>query len=235
MASPGDSDDVDRSFLEHLTRELPRVLGTTDPRHRAAQALGDTIRVVIERMTATGAPAEVLDEANTKMAEVAEVLGRYQGRRGYEGVAEASGLGHDRAFFDWSPLFGRSNPLAPPIDVSMEGGTVVGKATFGVAYEGPPGCVHGGFIAASFDEVLGLTQSLSGTMGMTGTLTVRYRRPTPLYTELRFEGRLDSVSGRKVLTTATLQANGDLTAEASGLFITISPEKFGALAPQRDV
>lgn len=235
METREDGEPVDQTFLEHLTQELPRVLETNEPRHRAARALGDTVRTVIERMTATGAPAEVLEEANVKMAEVAEVLGRYQGRRSYEGVAEASGLGHDRAFFDWSPLFGRSNPLAPPIDVSVEGGTVVGTATFGVAYEGPPGCVHGGLIAASFDEVLGLTQSLSGRMGMTGTLTVRYRRPTPLYTELRFEGRLESVNGRKVVTTATLSANGNLTAEATGLFITISPEKFGALAPQRDL
>ena len=31
---------------------------------------------------------------------------------------------------------------------------------FGAAYEGPPGSVHGGIIAAAFDEVLGMTQSL---------------------------------------------------------------------------
>ena len=34
---------------------------------------------------------------------------------------------------------------------------VVGHVVFGDAYEGPPGCVHGGFIAAAFDEVLGFT------------------------------------------------------------------------------
>ena len=54
---------------------------------------------------------------------------------------------------------------------------MVGTATFGAAYEGPPGCVHGGFVAAAFDEVLGSTQSLSGEPGMTGRLTVNYRSP----------------------------------------------------------
>ena len=61
---------------------------------------------------------------------------------------------------------------------------IKGTVTFGSAYEGPPGHVHGGYVAAAFDELLGMTQSLGGMPGMTGTLTVRYRRPTPLRTEL---------------------------------------------------
>jgi acyl-coenzyme A thioesterase PaaI-like protein len=234
VVSPEDG-PVDPELVERLGAELPRLIeATDDPRHRAARALGESVRTVIERLTGTGASAEVLEEANAKVAEVAAVLGRYQDRRLYEGVAEASGLGHDRAFFDWSPLFGMANPLAPPVYVSIEDQAVVGKARFGVAYEGPPGCVHGGYIAAAFDEVLGLTQSLSGKMGMTGTLTIKYRKPTPLYTDLRFECRLESVSGRKVMTAGTLHAGETLTAEATGLFVTISPEQFGALSPRRE-
>jgi acyl-coenzyme A thioesterase PaaI-like protein len=228
-------DPVDPELVERLAAELPRLIDASDdPRHRAARALGQSVRTVIERLTGTGAPAEVLDEANAKVAEVGAVLGRFQDRRLYEGVAEASGLGHDRAFFDWSPLFGMANPLAPPVYVSIEGQAVVGRARFGVAYEGPPGCVHGGFIAAAFDEVLGLTQSLSGKMGMTGTLTVKYRKPTPLYTDLRLEGRLESVSGRKVVATGTMYAGDVLTAEATGLFVTIGPEQFAAFSTRRD-
>jgi acyl-coenzyme A thioesterase PaaI-like protein len=94
--------------------------------------------------------------------------------------------------------------------------------------------VHGGSIAAAFDEILGLTQSLSGQVGMTGTLTVRYRQPTPLHTDLSFEGRLDGVSGRKVLASAKLYAGEDLTAEATGLFVTITPERFRALSANRE-
>jgi acyl-coenzyme A thioesterase PaaI-like protein len=107
------------------------------------------------------------------------------------------------------------------------------RVRFGAAYEGPPGCVHGGFIAAAFDEVLGLTQSLSGQAGMTGTLTIKYRKPTPLHTELRFEGRLDSINGRKVQASAKLYAGDTVTAEGTGLFIAISSEKFGALSENR--
>src|SRR3974390_2537226 len=146
-------DPVDPELVQRLGAELPRSLNASDaPRHRAARALGESVRTLIERLTGTGASAEVLEEANAKVAEVAAVLGRYQDRRLYEGVAEASGLGHDRAFFDWSPLFGMANPLAPPVYVSIEGHAIVGQTRFGVAYEGPPGCGHGGYIAAALDE-----------------------------------------------------------------------------------
>ncbi len=40
-------------------------------------------------------------------------------------------------------------------------GRIVGSVTFTAAYEGPPGCVHGGYVAAAFDELLGVTQSLA--------------------------------------------------------------------------
>ena len=102
---------------------------------------------------------------------------------------------------------------------------VVGTVTCGSAYEGPPGHVHGGYVAALFDELLGLTQSLSGKHGMTGRLTVHYRSPTPLHTELRVEGTLDRSAGRKILCTGRMYAGDTLCAEAEGLFITVDFER----------
>jgi acyl-coenzyme A thioesterase PaaI-like protein len=87
-------------------------------------------------------------------------------------------------------------------------------------YEGPPSCLHGGLIAAGFDEVLGFAQSLSGQPGMTGKLEVRYRSPTPLFEEVTYEGWLVKVDGRKIFTEGTLKAGDRLCAEASGLFIS---------------
>ena len=152
----------------------------------------------------------------------------------YEGFAEAANAGEPFGFFDHSPMLGRANPLAPPIGLCLEDGRIVGRATFGAAYEGPPGCVHGGYVAAAFDEVLGSTQSLSGAPGMTGRLTVHYRKPTPLHTELRFEGELESVTGRKILTTGKLWAGDVLCAEAEGLFISMDSAKFLELKQRRE-
>ena len=70
---------------------------------------------------------------------------------------------------------------------------MLGKAWFGPAYEGPPGCVHGGYIAAAFDELLGCTQTMTGAPGMTANLSIDYRTPTPLETELSFVGVVTKV------------------------------------------
>jgi acyl-coenzyme A thioesterase PaaI-like protein len=131
-------------------------------------------------------------------------------------------------------MFGRANPLAPPIDLALGDGVMYGSATFGAAYEGPPGCVHGGYVAAAFDEVLGAAQSLGGRPGMTGRLTVHYRSPTPLKTALHFEGRVDRVEGRKTFTVGTVHAGDRLCAEAEGLFIAIDFAKMVELRQLRE-
>ena len=234
--SSGGSDwELDREMAARMAEELDAInQPPADEKVAAARQVGQAMRRVIDRLTATSAPPEVLERLAGHLTAIAEDLGPFDAVRRYEGSAEASGLSHDRAFFDWSPLMGLANPLAPPIRAAVVDGRIVARATFGIAYEGPPGCVHGGYIAAAFDEVLGVTQSLSGRVGMTGTLTIKYRRPTPLNRELVFEGWVDSVAGRKVTASGRLLAGEDVTAEATGLFVTITPERFASLSAQRE-
>jgi hypothetical protein len=114
-----------------------------------------------------------------------------------------------------------ANPFASPLRLAVANNKVLGHANFGPTFEGSPGTVHGGFVAAAFDQLLFMTESLTGTPAVTGTLTVRYRKPTPLLTELVFEGVVDRVEGRKIFARGTVSANGVVTAEAEGLFIAI--------------
>lgn len=204
------------------------------PRRVALFRVADAIRGVLHRMVQSTAPNEVIETAAADLEAVAERFAAYSNKSMYEGFAESANAGEPFGFFDHSPMLGRANPLAPPIDLWLDGDRMVGSARFGAAYEGPPGCVHGGYVAAAFDEVLGSTQSLSGSPGMTGRLTVHYRSPTPLETDLRFVGWLDAVEGRKILTKGELWAGDRLCAEAEGLFISITPGKFADLKAERD-
>lgn len=204
------------------------------PRRAELFRLSEAVRGVLHRLVQTSAPVELIAQAAAEVEQVVATLAEHRRAPNYEGFAEAANAGEPFAFFDHSPMLGRANPLAPPIELWLDDGVMRGRATFGAAYEGPPGCVHGGFIAAAFDEVLGSTQSLSGAPGMTGRLTVHYRAPTPLHTELRFEGHLDSVTGRKILTTGKLWAGDVLCAEAEGLFISIDFAKFADLKRRRE-
>jgi acyl-coenzyme A thioesterase PaaI-like protein len=204
------------------------------PRRVALFRVADAVRVVLHRMVQSSAPNEVIEAAAADLEAAAERFSGHPNKSIYEGFAESANAGEPFGFFDHSPMLGRANPLAPPISLWLEDDRMVGTATFGAAYEGPPGCVHGGYVAAAFDEVLGSTQSLSGSPGMTGRLIVNYRSPTPLETELRFVGWLERVEGRKIFTQGELWAGERLCAEAEGLFISIQPGKFAELKEERD-
>ena len=191
------------------------------------------MRLVIERLVATTAPVEALGRAAEELEAIAEELAGYPYGRLYEGFAESANAGDPHAFFDHSPILGRANPIAPPIEVEVEGEGVLGRVRYGSAYEGPPGCVHGGHLAAAFDEVLGVAQSITGNPGMTGTLTVRYRSPTPLHRDLRFTGRVDRVEGRKIFTIGECHDGGTLTAEAEAVFISVDFSRIVQLREER--
>lgn len=122
-------------------------------------------------------------------------------------------------FFPYSPVIGRLNPIAPPFRFWVEGEELHGEGSFGAAYNGPPGGVHGGLVAALMDEVLGVTGVMTGNHGFTGTLTLRYESLTPVDTELRVRGWVDGAQGRKAFIAGELLAGDRLCARADGVFI----------------
>lgn len=195
--------------------------------------LASAMREVIERLVTSDAPEDELRIAADNLERYAARLATHARRALPFGFSETANAGDVTALFDYSPMIGLSNPMSPPITLRIEDDVVRGTATFGSAFEGPPGHVHGGFVAAAFDEVLGFCQSMSGSPGMTGTLTIRYRKPTPLHTELRFDARVTRVEGRKIFTVGTLHAGETLTAEAEGLFISVDFTKMQAIVDAR--
>lgn len=198
---------------------------------REKRRLADAMRRVTEHMVLSDAPEDELASAADALERFADRLETHPKLVRTMGHPEAATSGDVAAFFDQSPIIGLANPLAPPLRIARSGElTARAMATFGSAYEGPPGHVHGGWIAAAFDEVLGYVQSLGGNPGMTGRLTVHYRRPTPLHVELRFEARLVREDGRKIFTEAQVFAGDTLTAESEGLFLSIPSERLAALA-----
>ena len=101
----------------------------------------------------------------------------------------------------------------------------------GAAYEGPPDACTAATSRAAFDEVLGMTQSLSGTPGMTGMLTVSTAAHAPAHRpSLRHASR--RVDGRKIYTEGTLYNGEVVCAEGEALFISVDFAKFEAMRAQ---
>jgi len=199
------------------------------PRRVELRRLADAARLLSDRMVANTDDEEALRKAADAVEGAAALLSG-GGRSSYEAFGPAIESGDDPgAFFDHSPVLGLSNPGAPPLQLDLVDGRVRGRAVFGAPYEGPPGCVHGGWVACAFDELLGSAQSAVDRPGMTGTLTVVYRSPTPLFTELTFEAGVERVERRKIFVRGTVHAGDRLCAEAEGIFISIDRDKFDTM------
>lgn len=124
-------------------------------------------------------------------------------------------------------IFGPSSPIATPLEAYRhDDGLIVGETSFPFTYEGPPGSVHGGMLAACFDALLGMAAATSGHPSMTGTMTVIYRSPTPLNRPIRFEAWFDRAEGRKSFTKARALAGDTVCVEAEGIFIEVRQEHF---------
>lgn len=216
--------------LARLIREFEDEPSENQALKRAA---ANDVRKLAEYLVSRDWNLKDLEALVDALGEPVVVGAKSRVRRGFGGFSEAANSGDVTSFFDRSPVIGKENPIAPPLDLAplvLEDGTraVVGKGVFGLAYEGPPGHVHGGFLAAAFDEVCGMAQSLSGSPGMTARLTVNYRKPTPLEVEVVFEAKIIDIQGRKIYTQATSFVDGEKTAEADALFISIDFERLAS-------
>jgi acyl-coenzyme A thioesterase PaaI-like protein len=95
-------------------------------------------------------------------------------------------------------------------------------------YEGPPGAVHGGIVAACLDEILaGAMLRATGRLGATGELAVRYRRPVPSERAVLGTGRLVADHGRYVDVEGELTdpESREVLATARGRFFPMKPRE----------
>lgn len=190
----------------------------------AKRKMADALRELIEAVVTTDAPAAEIDAVANDLNKQLGCLRKYEsikGRSKFEAKQEA-GLGLLGP--ELNPLDGLSNPIAERFDIWLTDTRAYGKVKMGWAYEGPPNSVHGGFVAALFDQFLGVGQKITGQPGFTGTLSVRYIKPTPIDTDLHFEGWVERVDGRKMVLKAELKVDDEVKASCEGLFIAVSKD-----------
>lgn len=188
-------------------------------------SVGESLRALAEQITRAELDAAQIAEITQDLNALREAFEQASPQRVRERIMGPEKTDEDvYRYIAFNPIRGSMNPLAAPLKIWADGDVVRGEVRFGAAYEGPPGHVHGGHVAAIFDDFLACVQALSGTRGFTGTLEIRFRAPTPLYTKLSLEGNYDGVEGRKILTHGAIFASGILTAEAKGTFIAPTPE-----------
>ena len=199
----------------------------------AALRLAAALRRAIGLLVDQECPPDALLRAGQLAESACDELAGTRRPRWYEGESPATDPGEatQRAYLEQSPIRGRLNPVAPPLEVEgwidRDDGRRVLRATafLGPAYEGPPHGVHGGWVAALFDDLLGQAQQAVAKAGVTASLRVRYRHVTPLEELLRLDAWIHEDRGRRVTARATCHAGATLTADAEAIFVGVDFEE----------
>lgn len=177
--------------------------------------LVQSVRELVEVVIRTEVDDEEIRSARAEIEGITERLRKRQ-MPGPFGV-RFNGDGVSRAW--GNAVVGIRNAVAPPLEMQLDpAGRAWADFELGADYEGPPGLVHGGVSALVLDQVCGEAASAAGTPGMTGTLTLRYRRGTPLG-PLHAEAHVDRTEGVKAFVVGHLADAEGVTVEAEGVFI----------------
>jgi uncharacterized protein (TIGR00369 family) len=130
-------------------------------------------------------------------------------------------------------ICGRQNPVGLKIDFyeDAEAKQVRSELTIPEKYQGYPGVVHGGIVAAILDEVSGRAIMMGGdddNLMATLRLTIRYRRPTPTETPLTAVGWVEQMGGVGARVAGEIRLpDGTVTAECESVLSNV-PEEFHA-------
>jgi acyl-coenzyme A thioesterase PaaI-like protein len=176
----------------------------------------DAMRDVIRTLVRVDTSASI-DELASRMRSIDDDLGRHATL----GDSQPENMRRTR-----NPTSGVVNPIAPPTTPQIVDNRIVATVTFNDAYQGPPSVVHGGFVAAVLDEALGRTRHLTEHNVVTGSLQVKYIRPTPVNVELVAEAWIDEIQERKMISRGVLRHGEVVTAEAEGTFVFLAKDRF---------
>jgi hypothetical protein len=130
-----------------------------------------------------------------------------------------------RVYLNHATDIGAYNPCFPEYRIEyLDADNAGGRVLFPLVYEGPPGLVHGGFLAVFFDCVIQHHSCVTGLSGKTRSLNVTFRRPTPVLTELRFDIVRSQIE-RGVASTARLLLDDEVLCSGEVNTLASPPEK----------
>lgn len=183
--------------------------------------LGAAVRALADGVARTGACDDDLRSAAELIERLARDLGLHPPARAV----------HNSPYHAMSLVGGSAHPFAPQLHTVASGDGVHGTVTLGPAFEGGPGLVHGGVLSLLFDHAMGQAIFHAGRAAMTVSLAIAYRAPTPLLAPLAVDARVERTDGRKLFVSARVSTGGNVTAEATGVFVALTAANVAQIFP----
>ncbi len=191
------------------------------------------LRVLADRLAELELPASALDDVARRLAAVTDGLPTPDPATGtWYRRSMASGRAVDRAAAVAAqlahPLSSGRSGVYPVIRAEVGERRLVADVDFTAAYEGPPGLVHGGFLAAGFDMVLSHLALVVLDHSVTRWLRLRYLAPTFLGRgPVRYEVEAQEPVGRTVALAGRLvDAGGRVTMKATAEFASVDLDRY---------
>ena len=199
---------------------------------QARQRLASATRALNEKLVSTDIDPELAAVLTEKIEGLAAELSQAQQVTGLVDMAKRGQRGTiDDVMGELVSVGGRSHPCSPELRWQEASNRITGTVKFSQAFEGPPGHVHGGWVAGVLDHLMGMTHVRTGHPGMTGGLSVRYLKPTPLNQVIEVSAQATELDDKRTQVKAEMRFGATTTATAEAIFVRVDREKFGFETP----
>ena len=199
---------------------------------QARQRLASATRALNEKLVSTDIDPELAAVLTEKIEGLAAELRQAQQVTGLVDMAKRGQRGTiDDVMGELVSVGGRSHPCSPELRWQEASNRITGTVNFSQAFEGPPGHVHGGWVAGVLDHLMGMTHVRTGHPGMTGGLSVRYLKPTPLNQRIGVSAQATELDDKRTEVKAEMRFGETTTAKAEAIFVRVDREKFGFETP----
>ncbi len=199
---------------------------------QARQRLASATRALNEKLVSTDIDPELARTLTEKIEDLTGELSQAQQVGGLVDMARRGQRGTiDDVMGELVSVGGRSHPCSPELRWQKAPNRITGTVRFSQAFEGPPGHVHGGWVAGVLDHLMGMTHVRTGYPGMTGGLSVRYLKPTPLNQLIEVFAEATELDAKLTEVKAEMRFGETTTATAEAIFVRVDREKFGFDSP----
>ena len=199
---------------------------------QARQRLASATRALNAKLVSTDIDPELAAALTEKIEGLTAELSQAQQVDGLVDMAKRGERGTiDDVMGELVSVGGRSHPCSPELLWQEASNRITGTVRFNQAFEGPPGHVHGGWVAGVLDHIMGMTHVRTGHPGMTGGLSVRYLKPTPLNQLIEISAEATELDDKRTEVKGTMRCGETTTATAEAIFVRVDREKFGFDSP----
>ena len=199
---------------------------------QARQRLASATRALNEKLVSTDIDPELAAALTEKIEGLTAELSQAQQVDGLVDMAKRGERGTiDDVMGELVSVGGRSHPCSPELLWQEASNRITGTVRINQAFEGPPGHVHGGWVAGVLDHIMGMTHVRTGHPGMTGGLSVRYLKPTPLNQLIEISAEATELDDKRTEVKGTMRCGETTTATAEAIFVRVDREKFGFDSP----